>query len=297
MLLATIPFVRRTISLRPRFDGAAWLALVRPTLTFALATTVGALYMYTALVLTSLVTSETETGLFAASFRVFAIVAAVPAILVSTAFPLLSRAARDDEDRLRYASQRLFEGSALLGGAALVGGVLGAAPIIRIIGGPQYLGAVDALQIQSVALALTFVIAGWGFTLLSMHDHQGVILANACAFVVSFVTVLVLAGSHGATGAAVGTLLGEATLATGYLIALREGARQMRPNPARVARLVPAAAIGLGALMLPVVPSVQAVVGLLAYGVCAFAFGGVPGEIREHLPGPLATFGPEGPKT
>ena len=196
----------------------------------------GSLYVYTALVLTSLVSTQEQTGLFGASFRVYIIVASVPGILVTTAFPLLSRAARDDRERLRYATQRLFEGTAALGGAALVTCVLGAAPIIAVVAGHEYDGAIPVLRIQGVALALTFVIATWGFTLLAMHRHRQMIRANLLALLVSATTVLLLARSHGAEGAAFGTLLGESALACAYAWGISGGDPLMRPQlPARLA--------------------------------------------------------------
>ena len=288
LVVVTIVLVRGMIPLRPTFDRAQWIALVRPTISFALATAVGSLYVYTALMLTSLVSTENQTGLFGASFRVYMIVASVPGVLVTTAFPLLSRAARDDRERLRYATQRLFEGTAALGGAALIACVLGAAPIIAVVAGSQYDGAVDVLRIQGAALALTFVISTWGFTLLAMHRHREMIRANAVALVVSTVTVLLLARTHGAVGAAFGTLLGETWLAFGYVWGIAGGDRRMRPGFRRVARVVPAAALGLTAWFLPIPDALGAIVGLAIYALALLLGGGLPQEIREHLPGPLA---------
>lgn len=288
LVLITAVLVRGVISLRPSFDLAAWLALIKPTLVFALAVAAGQIYIYTALVLTELVTTPFETGLFAASFRVYIIVAAVPGILVTTAFPLLSRAARDDRERLSYATQRLFEGTAVLGGAALLLCVLGAAPIIAIVAGPAYEEAVPVLQIQGVALAMTFVIATWGFTLLAVRHHTSMIVANIAAMVVSATTVLVLAAAHGATGAAVATVLGELVLAIGYIVALTYVDGAMRPTFGRVIRVIPALALGLCAgLVLPAPEVVQTAVGLVVYGVALLLFRAVPDEILEHVPGRL----------
>jgi O-antigen/teichoic acid export membrane protein len=291
LVLATLVLVRGSVPLRPLFDRREWIALVRPTITFALATAVGSLYVYAALVLTSLVSTEDETGLFGASFRVYLIVAAVPGMLVTTAFPLLSRAARDDRARLRYATQRLFEGTAALGGAALITCVLGAAPIIAVVAGPQYDGAVPVLRIQGTALAMTFVISTWGFTLLAMHRHRAMICANAVALVISAATVLLLAHTHGAKGAAFGTLLGETWLAVGYIWGIVSGDPGMRPRLGRVWRLVPAVALGLLPWFLPIPDVVATILGLGIYGAGLLLLGALPEEIREHLPGPLAHVG------
>ena len=291
LVLATLVVVRGTVPLRPSADRREWIALIRPTVSFALATAVGSLYVYTALVLTSLVASHHETGLFSASFRVYGIVAAIPGVLVTTAFPLLSRAARDDRVRLRYATQRLFEGTTVLGGAAVVACVLGAGPIIAVVAGSEFAGAADVLRVQGVALGLTFIISTWGFTLLAMHRHREMILVNAVAMVISAVTVLVLAHRHGALGAAYGTLFGEAWLALGYIWGVQRGDRDMRPGVRRVLRVLPALALGLAAGLLPGPDVATTILGLAVYGVAALLLGALPDEVREHLPGPLAHVG------
>lgn len=291
LLGATYLFVRGIVPLRPSVDRREWIALIRPTISFALATAVGSLYVYTALVLTSLVASKHETGLFSASFRVYGIVAAVPGVLVTTAFPLLSRAARDDRERLRYATQRLFEGTALLGGAAVVTCVLGAAPIIAVVAGDEFAGAADVLRVQGVALGLTFIISTWGFTLLAMHRHREMVLANGIALVISAATVLILAHHHGAVGAAFGTLFGETWLAVGYIWGVQRGDPQLRPHTRRVRRIVPGLVLGLAAVLLPGSDVIATLVGLIAYGACGLLLGAVPDEVREHLPGRLGRIG------
>jgi O-antigen/teichoic acid export membrane protein len=292
LVVVTLALVRGRVPLWPSFDRAQWVALIRPTITFALATAVGSLYVYTALVLTSLVSTQEQTGLFSASFRVYIIAASVPGILVTTAFPLLSRAARDDRARLSYATQKLFEGTAALGGAALITYVLGAAPIIAVVAGPDYDGAIPVLRIQGAALALTFVIATWGFTLLAMHRHRQMIRANLLALLVSASTVLLLARSHGAEGAAFGTLLGEMALACAYAWGIAGGNPLMRPRFRRVGRMVVAALLGLLAWFLPVPDAIATIVGLGIYGAALLLLGALPMEIREHLPGPLRRIGP-----
>jgi O-antigen/teichoic acid export membrane protein len=280
--------LRRQISMRPSFDRAAWVALIRPSISFALATAVGSLYAYAAVVLTQLVTSAHETGVFAASFRVWVIAAAIPAVLVTTAFPVLSRAARDDRHRLVYATQRLFESTALLGGAALVTCVVGAPAIIEVLAGPKFDEAIPVLRLHGIALAMTFVISTWGFSLLALHRHRALIVVNVIGLTVNATTVLILASRYGAPGGAWGTVVGETTLATGYGIALARADPLLRPRFGMVLRVLPALGLALAAGLLIGLPAVPGVVLALAiYGAGALAVGAVPDEILEHLPARL----------
>lgn len=289
VLAVTFAYVRGAMPLRPAFDPAEWVRLLRPTMVFALATAIGAIYIYAAMVLTELVATPKETTDFAAAFRVFMIIAAFPALLASTAFPVLSRAARDDRGRLQYASQRLFEGSALLGALALVGLVLGAPIAMDILGGEEFRSAVPVLRIQGAALALTFVIAAFGYTLLAMHRHRAIILANLASLAVSASTVLTLGSAHGAQGASVGVLLGEITLAVGYFLALGARPNGARPELAVAARIALATALGAACWFLPAPPLVQVTLGVAVFGAAALLLRAVPDEvltpIRDRLGG------------
>ncbi len=284
MLAVTFMLVRGSVPLRPILAPSAWRDLVMPTLTFALATAAGSLYVYGAMVLTELVVSEVETGMFGAAFRVYIILAAFPALLVSTAFPVLSRAARDDRERLRYAAQRLVESSALLGGAAIVGLVLGAEPVILAIATDKFADAIPLLRIQGIALALTFVIATFGFTLMALHRHRAIIVCNLAALAVSGTTVLLLGSSYGAEGASYGVLLGETTLLASYVIALRLGDDPIHIDFRRVALLVPPLAVALCCWFLPIPAVAQTVVGLAVYGAGLVVMRAIPDELVAVLP-------------
>lgn len=284
----TIQRVRGQMPLLPSLHIRGWVALVRSTIAFAMAMAVGTVYVYTAQVLTSIVASEYQNGLFAVSFRVFIVLVFIPGLLVGGAFPLLARAARDDRERFAYAVERLFEVSMILGVAAALALVFGAHTIIMIVGGPSYAAAASALRIQGVALAVSFTLATWGFALLSVREHRGLIVTNALAFLVSCGLTVGLASAYGARGAATATLAGELTLAIGYVIFLVRRAPELRPKLGIVAKVAlaatPAVLFGvLGGLS----SWLEAIGAVLIYGVLLLPLRAVPEEIwvliRERL--------------
>jgi O-antigen/teichoic acid export membrane protein len=285
LIPVTAAYTGRQISLRVELHPSHWLALLRLTVFFSLASAVGALYAYTAQIITSLVASAHQSGLFAASFRVFVVATTVPGLLVSGALPLLARAARDDRDRLAYATQRIFEVSLILGVAAGVGVLAGAPFIIEVVAGPKYAGAVVPLQIEGVAMIASFVVACWGFALLSIKEYGSLLAVNAAAFAVSCALTLGLAGGHGARGTAVAVLCGESTLLVGYLLVLLRRAPELRPElpVARKIALAAAPALAL-ALALPLPSLGRAVIALLVYGALIALTRAVPREVTELIP-------------
>jgi O-antigen/teichoic acid export membrane protein len=285
LIVPTAALARHQIALRMGLRPRQWLQLLRLTVSFSLATAVGTIYIFTAQILTSLVASAHQSGLFAASFRIFMVIGAVPGLVVGGALPLLARAARDDRERLSYALQRIFESALILGVAAALGLLGGAQFIIHVVAGPKFAPAASVLQIQGLALIASFVLAGWSFALLSLKRYRGLLLTNLAAFVVSCSATLVLASSHGATGAAIATVAGEIVLALGSLAALAYRDPDLRPRLGVALKVIPAAAPAVVIALLSGVPSLlRAVLALLVYAVLIAITGAVPAEMRELLP-------------
>lgn len=283
-LVITIPLVRGKVPFRPALRSTEWRRLLTLTVPFAAANAVGAIYAYLAVVLLSLISTEQETGYFGASFRIFIVLAAIPGLLVASAFPILTRAARDDQTRLGYALQRLWEMMLLLGvGVALLTAV-GADLAIAVVAGPDFEPSVDVLQIQSLALLASFLLAVLGFALLSLAFYRGILIANGVALVVSLTLTLTLAPSYGAEGAAVATVFGEATLAVGYAVALLRRRPDLRFSLSIVPRVMAALAPALAVLLIPGLSRELRLIAVAGvYAVAAFLVGAIPEEVGPAL--------------
>lgn len=255
--------------------------LLRDTVPYAAAIAVNVAYFRLAVVLMSLLSDELETGYFATSFRILEVLLPVPSVVVGAVFPILARAARDDPERLGYATRRIFE-VAVIGGCGLVLVLeLGAPAIVQVLAGGAADPAIEVLRLQAPALAATFVAVGCGFPLLSLRRHRALLVANLVALVASVSLCFALIPSEGARGGAVATTVAEIALAVVTLALL------VRASPGRslgLGILAPVAlAVGLGALLAlaPLPSAAQAIAGGLVYlGVLA-ALGRIPVELRE----------------
>lgn len=248
ILVVTALLVRGDVPLRPRVDRESWAELLRLTIPFAVVTAVGTLYGYVSLPLLSLVSSDIETGLYGAVFRVFAVLAGIPAMLVASAFPLLARTARDDRDRLRYALQRMFEILLMLGVLMSLATFIGAPVAIAVITDPDEFGAATGvLQVQALALVSTCAVGLWGFALLSLHRTRALLVSNSLALVVTFGLTAGLAPSMGAYGAAVASVAGDGVLAIAYAFALFRFHPELRPDLRVLPRVALAAVLAVAA--------------------------------------------------
>jgi len=291
VLTATALMTRDHMPIRPAVRPLAWVRLLRDTVTFSLATSVGAMYVFTTQIITSLATTGEQNGLFAASFRVFVVAASVASLAVSVAFPVLARAARDDHERLRFAVQRLFEVMLIFGVATALGVVAGAKPIIEVVGGSAYAGAVGPLRIDAAAFIASFLLPVWGIALVSLHRHRALALANLIALSTTAGLTVVLASSHGATGAAVATAGGEWIICIAYVVALTHGERRLSVHPAIAAKVAMAAVPGLAVMLLPLPAVAQLILALVVYAAGVLLLKAFPRELTELLPSRLQWLG------
>lgn len=283
VLVLSIALVRGVVPLVPAFRRSDWFAITRLTAAYSAATAVGAVYVYAAVIATSLVASEQESGYFGASFRIFLILLAVPSLLITTAFPVLARAARDDRERLDYVLQRLFDIAVIVGCWLAFVTVVGAPLAIDVLAGENFADSVPVLRIHGVAVAFACLALTFGFVLVSLHRHRVILLAAAAGLVLSVGLTLLLVPLLGAEGGAVGTLIVEAGIAGLYAWTLfvRGDFELDLGVPARVAAaVVPAAALtlvpGLG-------PALLVILGSAVFFGLLWALGGVPDEIFEAL--------------
>jgi O-antigen/teichoic acid export membrane protein len=286
VLAVTLLLLRGQVPLRPAVSGATWRRIIADVLPYAVAVAVGLIYFRLAVILMSYVSSDYQTGIYSTAFRIVEAVGVIPWLVVSAGFPILSRAARDDESRLRYALQRLFEVSTMVGALIALAIGLGASFAIDVIAGlPEFEDAVPVLRVQGIALVTAFLVATWSFALLSVRAHKELLICNAVAAVVALVGTLTLAPALDAMGAAIATLAAEAVLAVGYMIALHRRNAALSPELAIIPKVILAAGVGSAAGLLPTPAVVDAAAGAAAFVAVLLVLRAVPPELLHALRG------------
>lgn len=283
-LILTVLLVRGEVSLRPAFAPAAWRRLLSESFVFAAATTLGVVYFQIVVIAMSLLSSKAQTSYFSLSFRVLSIVNGVPWLLVASAFPILARAARDERERLRYALQRLFDGSVVVGGFFSLCVVVGAPFAVEVIGGSEFTPSVGVLQILGAGVTGTFLVATWSFALLTLRMYRELITVNALMVALAVVLSLLLIPSERADGAGVVTATLEITLALSYAGVLSYRHPDLRPSLTQLPRvaLALAAAFAAGTL-LPVHPVIATAAGAVVLLVSLLALRALPMEMLQAL--------------
>lgn len=280
-VVAVATFVVAGERVRPSARG--WRALVAAALPVAVASILAALFYRLAVLLTSFISTERELGYFAASFRVIEVLLPIPSLLTATAFPVLARAAQEGGDRLVSALRRVFDISMVCGGAAALGLVAGAQPVMRFLGGREFDPSIAVLRVQGIAMAASFLFATAAVGLLALRAQRELVAATVIGTVAVTALTLLLVPPGGAMGAALAMTVSEAVLAGSALVLLARRQRLLRPAPATAVKVAVAFAAGLApwATGLPDLPATAA--GLMLYAAVVVALRAVPRDVAAAL--------------
>jgi O-antigen/teichoic acid export membrane protein len=292
-LLVTARLVREAMPLRPEMRFATYAPLLRETFPFAIAIALNSVYFRVTVVVMSLAATGLETGYFSTSFRVVEIIIALPVLVIGAAYPIVTRAHRDDPERFANAVRRMFELSLVAGTAIALALVLGARFATDVLGGAEAAPAAPVLRIQGLALIGTFVAVAAGFPLLAMGRYKPLLVANALGLVVTLAVALSLVPSMGAKGAAIATVAAEVALAVATVVALVRASPGLRLSLAALPIVLGAGCAGAGAgWLLAIHPVVDSLVGLVVYGTGLALLGRFPPEVGHALRrGPAAEEG------
>jgi O-antigen/teichoic acid export membrane protein len=283
VLATTLLTVRGHRGIRPRVDREEWRYLLAETLPAAAASVLASLFYRVAIVMMSVITVAAETGYFSASFRVVEAFVAVPSFVVGSAYPVLSRAADTDRQRLSYGFQRLFEVCVILGAWTAFALVAGADPIIAFIGGGQFDPAVPVLQIQGPALAATFLVALFGGTLWVVRAKRELVIGNLAGVAAAIALTGVLVPLAEAKGAAAAMVCAEGLLAAWLGFALLRSRPDLRPSLAVVPKVLASLAAAAAVALAPLPEIAVVLIGSAVYFGVLFLLRGIPVEIFDAV--------------
>jgi O-antigen/teichoic acid export membrane protein len=254
-LLATVLVMRGHVLIRPRFEVSAWWRLLRDSIPYAAATTVGILYFRVALIVVSLGSGARQTGYYSTAFKIVEALSGTAFLMASSAFPIFARAGRDDHERLRYGAGRVGETS-LIAGVYLALSLVVAAPfVVEVLAGSSFAPTVPVLRFQAISLIATFLGATWSLTLLSLREHKRLLQANVLALALAIVLSLALVPSLGARGAAIATATTEFVLTGAYWWSIGRSRARYHPSLKVLPKVLLAAAAGAVPALLVPLPS------------------------------------------
>jgi O-antigen/teichoic acid export membrane protein len=185
-----------------RIDPALWRRVLRSSVPLGLAGLFAAVVNRVDFLMLERLTDLTQVGLYAAAYKVTSLLETLPLMVMATVYPLMSRYAAEDPERLRA----LFRKSALLLG--LVGVPLGivvtvAAPlIVRVLFGAGFGDAAPALEVLVWGTTCLYLAISGGNLLISMGRERLNLAILAFGALVNITLNLLWIPSAGLLGAA-----------------------------------------------------------------------------------------------
>ncbi|MDQ8045646.1 MAG: oligosaccharide flippase family protein [Patulibacter sp.] len=201
------------VLVRPRYARAEWVHMVRVALPIAVAGVLSTIYTKVTVLVGSQTLLPGDQGLLVMTTRATEILSGLPLLVVGVALPVVSLAARDDRDRLRYVGQRLLESAMILGILISLPLSFGAKTVLQILGGDEFVSAAPALQIQAWVLLTVFVVQGGVVLLIALHRHRQIVIANTVGLTTVFVAGAILLPAYGVKGGSIAIVGADAVLA------------------------------------------------------------------------------------
>ncbi len=225
-------------------------------------------------------------GLYGAAYLLLDRVQFLPAVLMTTAFPILSSAWPADPQRARRITQRALESMALISLPALAFTLAAAGPLLTLLFGVQFAPAAGALRVLMGAFVLTCFGYVVGYLAVIVDRQRVFVLIALAGLAFNVAANVILLPHHGYIAAAWVTLVTEVVvLVPAALTTLRALGHQPR-----LGRL-PRAALAAAAMGLAVWACQRAGVGvvllallaLTVYPLAVLASGALTPEDRALL--------------
>lgn len=285
--LAVMPFmVGRAERAWPRFDPADWRYVGLRALPVAAAAILAMVYLRILTVMASVLTGEHEVGLFVTSARVVEMVGGLALLLGGVVLPVASVAAREDRGRLVYLLRRTTEVSLVLGVLIAIVLVVGATPVVELLGGAEYRDAGPVLAIQGLAIVTIFLVQTWITFLIADHRQRDLVVAVGAGLVTVVVGGAVLIPAMGAEGAALAAVVADVVYAGTALVMVRRAIPEITPATfGFLLRLVAAVAPAVALALVPGLPAAaSALLGAAAFALAATVLRTVPPDVWAAVP-------------
>lgn len=222
------------VKFRFAFDFSYWRKVFWECLPISVVTILALIYFKVDTVMLSLLKSSTDVGIYGPPYKVVEILVIFPSIFMGNVFPIITRYIDDKDPRLQPAFQKAFDFLVLSGLPIVVGVILLAPRIIRIVAGSDFatahtippvfgIAATSAfsLQILIVAVGISFLSHLFGYTIIALGKQTKLIWPNLFLVVFNIILNLILIPKISYIGAAIVTVLTEFLVVFLYFILMR----------------------------------------------------------------------------
>jgi O-antigen/teichoic acid export membrane protein len=263
-----------------------WRPLLMAALPVGAALAVTEVYFRADTFIISVFRDYDEVGAYSLAYRVIELLAVLPAVLMTSVFPLLSRYLGSGGDRARASVTIDAVGDMFLavGVPIAAGGLVVAPQVIELVAGDGFAEAATPLRILLFAGALAAVSGLLGYALIAGGRQASALRLALGALAVNLALNVALVPALGIDAAAAVAVASEVVMVAGGMWLVRRELA-LTPRFGVAWRVVVAAAAMAGALALVPAHSLAVLLplGIVLYAGALFAVGGVDRRALEIL--------------
>ncbi len=209
IFVANIWFVRKFVNLVFAMDLGIWKKMLREGWPLALSAILVMLYFRLNIITLSLIKGEEAVGYFGAAYKVLENVIFFPAMFVGLVMPVMSKAAKEDKEKLKDILNKVSKVLVVLLMFMAAITVVLSGEIIRIIAGDNFGQSAQALNILIFAAAAIFLATLWSSAIIALGEQKQLVRIYFWGAVVNFAVNLILIPRFSYIGAAWSTLVTE----------------------------------------------------------------------------------------
>lgn len=192
-----------------KIDWIFWKQTIRESIPFWLNSVFVLIYFKIDMVMLSMMNGDTAVGWYAASYRLIDALGLIPAVLMSTMYPVFSKLHISSKDFLEFAFKKSFKLLAIIAIPIGIGTTLLAEKIIVLIYGVQYIPSVIALQILIWASVLSFINYTPATYLNSTNKQRTLMIFTCLGAILNIILNFILIPLFSYNGAAIATVFTE----------------------------------------------------------------------------------------
>ncbi|MFA6423026.1 MAG: flippase [Patescibacteria group bacterium] len=214
-------FAKKYVAIKPAFDFEFWKMIYKEALPMGILIIIGFIYFKIDMVVLSLMKPSYDVGIYGASYKVLEIVLTLPAMFMGAMFPIITQYISQKDERLNNAVQKSFDFLNLITWPIVIGGIFLSVPIIKIIGGNEFVNASAiswhgyaitpsiVLSILLLALGLSGISLLFGQVVLAMKKQRDLIMPNIIIAIINLSLNIIFIHYWSYLAAAIITVLSE----------------------------------------------------------------------------------------
>jgi O-antigen/teichoic acid export membrane protein len=203
-------YAKNHISWKWEIDFAIWKELIQRSWPIAISISFNLIYLRMDAIILSLSRTQSEVGLYGATYRVIDILTMLPAVFMGIVLPVAAQYFIDNKKvELKNLLQKAFDVLMIFSVPIVFGTFLISRPLMVFIAGEQFILSGDILQVLIVASGAIFATSLFSYAVVAVNKQKSMMWGYLFAAITTLVGYLIFIPKFGYWGASWMTIYSE----------------------------------------------------------------------------------------